>query len=177
MDTKHRTESSKYPLEDVYQSVGGIRIVISNEEGKESYRIMHPSGSYTEMQPDGTTVNFNIGKATTYVKGGLVLSVDENNDVRISGHNTLRVAGGSHIEVAGDAGIMVKGDVALAGLGNMGMSVNGNVYLGAKGDFNMNVAGKASFKVAGDLTMGSGTFTAQATSINLNPGGSATGYG
>lgn len=156
-DQKHRTETSKYPYAEVEESVGGIRVVRENEPGKETYRIMHPSGSYTEMQPDGTVVSYTIGKSTHYTKGGVVMSIDENNDVRLAGHNTLRVGGGSHIEVAGDAGIAVKGNIALTGLGNMGLAVNGNLYIGASGSVNLNApsfnVSSPNINIKGDIAM------------------------
>lgn len=140
------TPESKYPLQTVYQHSGGMRISVGNERGKEFFRIAHPSGSYIEMKPDGGVSTFNVGQNKTYNKGGVTLSVDENNDVMISGHNKLQVGGGAHIEVSGDAGIVTGGNIALAGLGDLGLAVGGNAYFGIQGKMSLNAQGGTEIK-------------------------------
>ena len=143
---QNETPESKYPLQEIHQFSGGHRIWVGNERGKEFMRVMHPSGSYIEIKPDGGVTHFSIGESKQYNKGGVTLTVDENNDVHISGHQKLQVGGGSHIEVAGDAGIVAGGAVALAAMGDLGMAVNGNGYFGIKGSANFNAAGGFKFE-------------------------------
>ena len=137
---QNEAEESKYPLQEVFQFTGGMRIMAGNEEGKEFVRLMMPSGTYTEIRPDGKRVDFNVGESKTYNKGGVTLSIDENNDLHIAGHNKIQVGGGGHFEVSGDVGIVAGGNIALAGLGDMGLSVNGNMYMGTKGKVVMNAS-------------------------------------
>lgn len=148
------TPESKYPLQFIKQFSGGHRMWVGNERGKEFVRLMHPSGSYMEIKPDGGVTHFNVGQSKNYNKGGVTLSVDENNDVQISGHNKLQVGGGAHIEVAGDVGIAAGGNIALAGLGDMGMAVKGNLYMG--------VQGKASFNAQGGFEVKTPNFKVEA---------------
>jgi len=179
------TPESKYPYNQVYQTAGGIRVIVGNEPGKETLKIFHPSGSYMEMMPNGKTVSMSIGENKQYNKGGVTLTVDENHDVHIKGHSKLQVGGGSHIEVAGDAGIVVGGSVAMSmPKGDLGIQAK-NIFMGATGNFNLNVEGamKISSKGRGVvessavLRVGSASeVDVQAPTTNLNKSGSASGY-
>ena len=147
------TPESKYPYNQVYQTAGGIRVIVGNEPGKETLKIFHPSGSYMEMMPNGKTVSMSIGENKQYNKGGVTITVDENQDVHIKGHSKLQVGGGSHIEVAGDAGIVVGGSVAMSmPKGDLGIQAK-NIYMGATGNFNLNVEGDSTINTKGTTSI------------------------
>jgi hypothetical protein len=147
---KTTTPSSKYPDHQVWYTHGGIRFEVGNEAGKETVKMFHPSGSYTEWYPDGKTMQFTVGENKQYNKGGVTVTVDENNDVHIKGHSKIQIGGGAHIEVAGDAGIVCGGTVGVAGLGDIGIRAK-NIYLGAEGDLNIHVAGKTNITSVGNF--------------------------
>lgn len=139
--------NSKYPHQQVWQMTGGHRLVVSNEKGKEAVRFFHPSGSYFEFQPDGKVTAFTVGENKVYNKGGVTLSIDENNDVQVAGHNKLYVAGGGHIQVNGDVDIVAggKANLALPG-GSLGISMNGNMFLATSGKMIFNAQGGVDFQ-------------------------------
>ena len=148
------TPPGKYPYQRVTQTEGGFKIVENNEPGKESYKFFHPSGSYFEFMPNGKVVSMNIGENKQYNKGGVTITVDENNDVHIKGHSKLQVGGGAHIEVSGDAGIIVGGTTALATTGDLGVNAK-NIYMGATGNFNLNVEGSSTITTKGTTAINS----------------------
>jgi hypothetical protein len=172
-----QTSTNEYPHNHVFTTKGGIRVSYGDEKGKQFFRMEHPSGQYTEIYPDGKSVTMNVGDNKQYNKGGMTISVDENNDVHIHGHNHVKVGGGAHIEVVGNAGIAVGGDTALVGVGNLNFDVD-NCYMGIRGDMGMRVSGNMKFKVDGnveitndgtmDLASG-GTRTDVAPLIRHNP--------
>ena len=159
-----RAPSGKYGYHYVDEDEGGIRIERVTEPGKESYAFFHPSGSYVEWFPNGKKVSMTIGENKQYNKGGVTITVDENQDVHIKGHSKLQVGGGSHIEVAGDAGIVVQGDTALATMGDFGVKAK-NIYLGARGNLNVNVEGSYNTQVGGSTVFNTTNDT------TLNTGG------
>lgn len=161
-------EESKYPLNYVTQFDGGHRLVVSNERGKEFIRLMHPSGSYQEIQPDGKMVSFTNGESKSYTKGGMTVTVDENGDFNIVGHSKAQVSGGMHMEIAGDMGGAIAGNIALAGMGNAGFSVKGNMYMATDGAFNIHVTGAANIKADGGMTIDAPTTTINSPSITFN---------
>lgn len=177
-----KTTTNKYPHEKYWMSQGGIKFVYGDEPGKEFIRMVHPSGTYSEIYPDGKSITMNIGDSKQYNKSGITLSVDENNDLHIHGHNNIKIGGGSHIEVVGNAGIAVGGDVALVGMGNFNFDVK-NAYFGVRGNLGIRVEGNAKLQIDGSVKLTSGTTmdiisggrrTDIAPNIEHNPGGGSS---
>ena len=83
---------NQYPFQKVWQAQGGIKIVWGDEENKQFVRFITPSGTAWEVYPDGKIQHIHVGDNKTYNKGGVTITVDENNDVKINGHNKLLVS-------------------------------------------------------------------------------------
>ena len=174
---ENETPKSKYPNQEVWQFSGGCRVVVGQEGGKECMKFFHPSGSYSEYFPDGSTAQHTVGPAGQYFQAGMHSTTDENDDKHGSGHVKVTMGGGVHIEVSGDAGILVAGKTSLTSLGPLGLAVKGNMYMGVDGDMNMNVTGNMNTLVGGTNYVGGGApMTVQATQLNLNPADGASGY-
>lgn len=143
---------NEYPHQKVWQTQGGIKFVYGDEAGKQFLRMIHPSGTYYEIYPDGKVTHMSVGDSKSYHKGGFTMTMDENGDIKMNGHGKIVLEGGPHIEVAGDAGIMVGGNLALGGLGNMKIDVK-DVYLGVRGNLGMKIEGSTRISTVGNLTI------------------------
>lgn len=165
--SRHETRSdpstydAQYGLIQVFETPAGHQIQLDNTPGAERMFIRHSSGSYMEMSADGKVTSFTVGDKKDYSKAGVTLTIDENNDIKISGHNRLICGGGSHVEVAGDAGVAVGGDVALVGMGKLNMRAK-SVYLGSDGDININSGGQINIEASGQIIQ-------RGQHIHLNP--------
>lgn len=170
---KHRHDASefktRYPHNKVTVTPSGHEFHVDDTPGAERIRWAHKAGTYVEISPDGRKTSVTVGNVQEYARGGVTMTVDHNQDVKVHGHQRLCVAGGQHIEVAGDAAIVVGGDSSTVVAGNMAAAVNGNMYSGVAGDHNMNVGGNMNMKVAGGTTMESGgDHIIKAANIKLN---------
>jgi hypothetical protein len=146
------TYNAQYPMNQVWETPSGHQLQVDNTPGHERIFIRHSSGTFMEMSADGKVQTFTVGDSKTTNKAGVTLTIDENNDVKISGHNRLMCSGGAHIEVAGDAGIAVGGAVALVGMGPVNIRAK-SAYLGTDGDLNINAGGGINMKAAGNVTV------------------------
>lgn len=165
--TGSSTPRSEYPNQTVIKTKSGITILMGNDKGKEFFLISHPGGSTMEFMPDGSVVSHTNAEKVDYNKGGVTSSIDENYDMKVSGHGKMQVSGGMHIEVAGDAGIVVAGDVMLAGMKDFGMMAK-NVYMGARGNFNLNVEGDTNITTKGTTQINSTKSMALKTDGNMS---------
>lgn len=175
---------SEYPLNHVYDLMGGGRVVIGHEQGKQTIQVYHPSGSYYVMHPDGKVTSLAVGEMRSEVGGGMTLTVNGMGDMHIKGHGKIQVGGGVHVECVGDAAITVGKTAALNFLGDAAIRSK-NLTLAVDGKFNVNVTGSTMISTAGDSTYetggemrvasGGGT-TVQGSQVQLNPGGGASGY-
>lgn len=175
--------TNEYPDQRIIANEA-FEIRYGTQDGKQFYQFIGPGGTMHTIYPDGTHDIKTVGELKQYNKGGVTITVDENNDVHIKGHNKIQVGGGAHFEVAGDVGIVAGNNVALASIGNLGIKAN-NLYIGAKGNFNLAVDGKMTLSSVKEslieskapMHIGSaGTITVQGPKVSLNPGGSGSGY-
>lgn len=159
-DKKTRRDKSntktKYPYNKVMVTESGHEIHYDDTPGKERLRFAHKDGSFTEISAGGKRVDFTVGNRQQYDKGGVTITVDENQDVKIHGHNRMLVSGGQHIEVAGDAAITVGGDSTSVVGGNMQTAVAGSAHILAADSININSAGNMNMDIKGNVNMKAG---------------------
>lgn len=147
------TAKSKYPHNQAWITESGHEMTFDNTPGNRRIRIAHgKSGTYMEMSENGKMVTHVTGNKQEKAKGGVTLTVDENNDVKIHGHQRILTGGGSHIETKGDANVTVGGNQNAIVMGNQNSAVAGDAYVGVKGNMKMNVSGNMDSKIAGDVT-------------------------
>lgn len=172
------TYKTRYPYNQVQVTRSGHEIHYDDTPGAERIRFAHKDGSYIEINPGGKVVQFTVGHQQSYNKGGVTLTIDENNDVKIHGHQRLNVSGGSHITVAGDADVVCGGGMNTVVGGDMKAAVAGDGYIGVAGNGNMHINGQMALSVEGSMTMDvagdttmttGGTHTIKAGKIDLNP--------
>lgn len=163
------TYNVKYPYAQVLVTEAGHEIHYDNSPGNERIRIAHKDGSYWELSPGGKSVTYTVGHSQSYNKGGVTMTVDENNDVKVCGHSRQLTGGGIHTETAGESSSVGGGDHNIVHGGAMRVAIAGFAYVGINGNVNMNVNGDMNMKVSGTTTMESGgDHVIKAANIRLN---------
>jgi hypothetical protein len=122
-----------YPYNSVKQTASGHFQEWDDTPGHERIRTQHKSGSFTEIQPDGTEVHKIVGD-------GYYITVKDGN-VIIGGQCNINIVGNAEITVGGDAITNVKGNVkqvvekdyTLVVKGDYRVSTGGDLYLDAIG--------------------------------------------
>ena len=125
--------SAKYPYNNVTQTESGHFQEFDDTPGAERIRTQHRSGTYTEVQADGTRVN------------------------KIVGDNYEIVANNNNVKINGICNITIVGDSVVSVQGNKYERVTGNYYLEVDGDYQQVVNKKVSVTSGDDmeLTVGS----------------------
>ena len=117
-DTKFETSySSCYPHNHVKQSEAGHVEEWDDTPSAERLHRYHSSGTFEEIQADGTRV------------------------VKITGADYEIVAGEKNISVSGDCNITVTGNCRLLSMGNMVQEVRGDYHLNVARDMRVKVGG------------------------------------
>jgi len=143
-------KDGKNPEISVRKTESGHIAVWCDTKGATYIFNAHQSGSYTLTKHDGTTSSVSVGDIENYGKGGVTMTVDENNDVKVHGHSRMVMGGGSYVEIAGDGAIGVAGDTTVFSKGNMNAHVD-NLYFGCKGNAKFNVEGDMLMDVKGSM--------------------------
>jgi hypothetical protein len=142
----------EYPFNNVFESESGHIIEIDDTPNNERLHQFHSSGTFTEIDRNGTNVRKIVGD--TYEIW------ERNGYVHIKGAVNITVEGNANINVANNCELEVNGD--------FNTKVGGNVNWSVGGDWNLKVDGKESHTNGGD-------FAVDAFKIHLNSGESAAG--
>ena len=154
--------NSKYPYNHVFMTESGHVMEFDDTENSERIHIYHKSGTFTEIDANGTQVNRIVGDNYEIL--------ERNGYVHINGAVNITVEGDANIQVNNNANMNVRGNMntAIAGAYNLKAgSINfestgaTNIYSG--NNFNMQ-SGAAMNMLAG------ATFNVDAVRVDLNDG-------
>jgi hypothetical protein len=145
----------KYPYNKIQQSESGHSIEMDDTVGKERLRLQHRSGSFLEMQPDGTEVHKIYGDGYEIVMGAKNVSIKGQCNITIDGPCVVNIKGDSIMNIAGDSTQFISGDVVQQIQGSAKITSVDDMDLTSKGDINMsaqNVNINADVNVRGGVS-------------------------
>jgi predicted chitinase len=168
-----------YPYAKVYESESGHLFVLDDTPENETVSLYHKSGSFLDIDANGTQVNKIIGDGYTIY--------DRNGLIYITGKANLTVGNGINIYVQGAADIQVDGTATINLNNNADIGVGGDLNLAVGGDFNLKTGGlfnvsvgdkfavqagaEASIKSGAEMFLGSDGAMHIASSGNVNVDG------
>ena len=118
-----------YPYNKVTQTESGHIIEVDDTPGSERIHIYHRSGTYVEIDSNGSMV-----KRT---KGSSYEIIDRNGKISIAGRADISVNGACNIFVGNDANIEVEGDVNLKCHNDITAMAGGSLNLSATEEVNI----------------------------------------
>ena len=128
--------NARYPYNHVWESESGHVIEVDDTDQAERLHRYHRTGTFEEIDPNGTRV--------TRVVGDDYVIVDRNGFVSIDGRSVVNVGGDSRVLVQNDAHLEVRGDYTI--------DVGGDMNVIVRGDLNTCVGGDGRTRIASLLT-------------------------
>ena len=101
---------STYPLNHVHVSESGHLFEIDDSPGAERIHQYHRTGTFVEVQPNGTRSTKVVGKDYEIVISDKKVKIEGKMTVSIDGDAKLLVKGNHYTEVGGDQYVIVYGD-------------------------------------------------------------------
>lgn len=135
-DEPENPYNAMYPYNHADETESGHLIEFDDTPGAERVHIMHRTGTFIEMHPDGSVVvktiknhnSYTLGADLSYVKGNVTNSVDGTTSHRSGLSYSLEVD-------EGNVNITTKaGDVIVNVTGNVNMTTSGTVNITAGGE-------------------------------------------
>lgn len=171
--------NTQYPFNHVWMSESGHIMEFDDTENSERVHIYHKSGTYEEIDANGTKVTRIIGDKYEILERNGHLYIKGTADVTIDGDHNVKINNALNIDVVGNVNINVNGNmnVDVAGSYNVkAESINLETHTGpfnvlAVGTINQQTTASAiNFKAAA-------TFNVDAVRVDMNSGtaGDATG--
>lgn len=158
-----------YPYVQTTETEGGHIQEFDNTPGQERYRIIHPTGTFEEIAPDGLrnrkTVGDNydmmLADSNIYIGGDKKVNIGGNEiyynmaDLRrqTDGSENIFIRGNEVKTVEGDGTLYVKGNIKIVVDGNAEIEVKGDATTHVVGNQDLTVDGNLSWKIAGTVDM------------------------
>lgn len=145
-ETPKSAYNTKYTKQFPTVTPGGHVEDKDDTPGSERYYRAHPTGTFTEEQPDGSKVNKIVGNKFEIIEKNGNVEIKGDCNIIIGGNATINVAGNQNIVTGRDSIQMVKGNALQTVLGNLDQKVNGNV--------NQYIVGNVKQKISGNVDQG-----------------------
>ena len=138
-DQPQSAYNTVYPYNKVMETESGHVMEFDDSPDGERINLYHRKGTFIEIDPNGTQVNYIVGDSF-YI-------VERNGNIFINGTANLTVSGPMNILVQGDTNLEVCGqvDAVFHNTVNMGVAQDLNVAVG--GDYNILVEGNYNVEV------------------------------
>lgn len=118
-----------YPYNKVTETESGHTIEMDDTPGSERLHIYHKSGTFVEIDANGSMVRRIVGSSYEII--------DRNGKISISGSADISVNGSCNIFVGNDANIEVEGDVNLKCHNDITAQAGGTLNLSATEEVNI----------------------------------------
>ena len=146
------TTSATYPYNHVYRSESGHVFEVDDSPGVERIHQYHRTGTFQEIQPDGTRMTKVVGRDYSVTVGDNNVYVQGNQTVTIAGNCKLYVQGDHYTEVDGNQYITVRGDRVTKIQGNDKKEVMTDEVTQINGNKTMRVTGDRKSIIDGNYT-------------------------
>ncbi|SCN45845.1 baseplate hub subunit and tail lysozyme [Cronobacter phage Pet-CM3-4] len=161
--------NGQYPYVHTMETESGHIQEFDDTPGYERYRIVHPTGTYEEVAPDGRRTRKTVGDLydMTGGDGNILISGDKKVNVggdetyynmankinQIDGNNTLFIRGDETKTIEGDGTLYVKGNIKIVVDGNADILVKGDAKTQVEGNHDYTVNGNVTWSVKGNVSM------------------------
>lgn len=161
--------NGQYPYVHTMETESGHIQEFDDTPGHERYRILHPTGTYEEVAPDGRRTRKTVGDLfdITNADGNILISGDKkvnvggdetyynmaNKTTQIDGSNTLFIRGDETKTIEGDGTLYVKGNIKIVVDGNADILVKGDAKTQVEGNHDYTVNGNVTWSVKGNVSM------------------------
>lgn len=164
---------AKYPFNKVFETESGHIQEFDDTPGQERIHTYHRTGTYTEIDPNGTQVNYIVGDSFTLMERNGCIHVAGECNITVEGNTNIFARTDANIEVSQNANIRVGNNVDLGVANDMYVAVGGDFLVKATGTFKVN-ANDVSILADADLTMqGVGATSVKGNTINVEAEGDA----
>lgn len=128
-----------YPYNKVFETESGHVVEFDDSPDGERINVFHRKGTFVEIDPNGTQVNYIVGDSFHIV--------ERNGNIFINGTANLTVSGPMNILVHGDTNLEVSGQVDAVFHNNVNMGVAKDLNVAVGGDYNILVEGNYNVEV------------------------------
>jgi hypothetical protein len=156
--------NAEYPYNKVFTTERGHVVEFDDTPDNERIHVMHTSGTYIEVDNEGTRVDKIVGDRYTIVMGKDTVRVRGNVRIVVEGDADITVKKTADVKVNDNASVYVSGDTKVVGLGEVNVTATDNINISTTQSLNLNSGGNMTIQSQGSMTL-------RGLQIHLNPPG------
>lgn len=142
---------AKYPYNSVRETESGHFQEFDDTPGYERIHTYHRSGTFTEVDANGTEVRKIVGDGYEIWDRNGFISISGTCNLTVGGNVNIYCRSDANIEVAGSAEMKVRGNFDIGVARDMNIAVEGNFSMWANGS--MNIQSKKKAHIRSDANM------------------------
>lgn len=153
---------AKYPFNKVFETESGHIQEFDDTPGQERIHTYHRSGTYSEIDANGSQVNYIVGDSFTLMERNGCIHVAGECNITVEGNTNIFARTDANIEVAQNANVKVGNNLDIGVSNDMYIAAGGDVLIKAGGQFAVqanNISQKANnlnIESSGDMNILSG---------------------
>lgn len=148
---------AKYPYNHVRETESGHVQEFDDTPGYERTHTYHRSGTFQEIDANGTMVTKIVGDGyVIYDRNGFI-SISGDANVTVNGNVNIFCRSDANIEVAGSAEMKVGGNFDIGVARDMNIAVEGNFSVWANGKMNLQAKGQGHIRTNDTMHIASNT--------------------
>lgn len=163
--------NAQYPYNQSTVTESGHVFELDDTPGSERIHLYHRSGTFTEIDNNGTMVRRTvgddytilerdgrihiIGRADVTVQGAASVRVENTLDLEVHGVTNINIFNHANIRVAGDTTIKASGNVSARVLKSVNITADQSITLASKDNININSGKDIVLKAKGKLDLNS----------------------
>lgn len=137
---------AKYPYNHVRETESGHIQEFDDTPGYERIHTYHRSGTFTEIDANGTQVNKIIGDGYFLMERNGYIYIAGDANVTVTGNVNIMCQSDANIEVEGSAEMRVGGNFDIGVARNMNIAVEGDFSVWANGTMNLQSKGNSHIR-------------------------------
>lgn len=146
---------AKYPYNHVRETESGHIQEFDDTPGYERIHTYHRSGTFTEIDANGTQVNKIVGDGYIIIEREGFIFIGGDANVTVAGNVNIMCQSDANIQVEGSAEMRIGGNMDIGVAQNMNVAVEGDFSLWANGAMNIQAKGKGHVRTNDDLFVSS----------------------
>lgn len=150
------TTKTQYPYNHVRETESGHVFEVDDTPGAERIHTYHRTGTFEEIQPDGTKVHKVVGDDYEIVIQDKNMFIKGDLNITVEGDLTLNVKGDYYEDITGNKTSIVRGTQHSKIQGNDVKEINSDYQRNIEGSRNVRVGSKGAFALGGDTLIVNG---------------------
>jgi predicted chitinase len=142
-----------YPFNKVFESEGGHVLEFDDSPQGERINLYHSKGSFIEIDPNGSQINYIVGDGYYIVENNGNIFVNGACNITTGSDCNILCQGNANVEVSGTSDIVLHDTVNIGCATDLNLAVGGDFNVLVEGNYNVEVGKTSNHRAIGTMSI------------------------